>query len=153
MIVPIKQSALKKKEPYYILRYNYMIGDANGYTIKEVEISKDNPFLEWYFTLLSRVKPIKGHYGVILSKERLKRTYEEGQLTLEEYDFLLTLMFEDSIPTEGFNKFLDVEKYISEFCEGVIEDVGYGTWVSLKDLELYYVDEHGNKFNTRIVNL
>jgi hypothetical protein len=50
--------------PHYILKYDYMIGDSDGYTSEKIRVSVDNPFLERYVTLLNSLKPTKGTWGL-----------------------------------------------------------------------------------------
>lgn len=137
----------KKNEPYYLLKFEYMIGDANGNTSETVKISKDNPYLERFYTLLTSLKPIKNRWGVILEWDRLLDTYEEGQLTEEEYSFLEGLMFDDS-DSEAFD--FGNDKFSCEFFEGVRGHTEY-SYLTLEGLSLKYVDEYGIKHKCEVV--
>lgn len=52
-----KKKEIKESEPYYLLKFKYMIGDANGYTSEKVKISLENPFLERLVKLLNSLEP------------------------------------------------------------------------------------------------
>ena len=93
----VKEKKSKKKiTPYYILKYNYMIGDANGNTSEKMDISKDNPYLERYCTLLNSLEATKGYWGISLESDRLYEHFTEGQITEDDYKFLCRMMFEES---------------------------------------------------------
>ena len=84
----------KASKPYYVLVYNYMIGDGDGHTNEEVELSVDNPYIERYVTLLNSLKPLKDSWGVGLDRCRLYEQFDEGQITKDDYSFLNRLMFD-----------------------------------------------------------
>lgn len=141
----------KPQEPYYNLTYNYMIGDADGETTEESTCSINNPYVERYVTLLNKLTPPKGHWGIILERSRLKDHFEQGQLTQEEYDFLKCTMFNDNSgstfnPSEG-----DLDEYLYDFCEGVRGDAEY-SFLVFEGITLEYVDEYGEVFQTEIVS-
>jgi hypothetical protein len=132
-----KKTSGKKVTTHYILQYNYMIGDDNGYTDESVKLSKDNPFIERYVTLINKLKPTKGHWGVVLDKSRLIKHYTENQITKDEYEFLNGLMFESN----------DSNEYTNEFFEGVRSDAEY-SFLVFQGCDLYYIDEYGEKHET-----
>ena len=66
-----KNKSKKLSDPYYKLVYNYMIGDANGYTTEEETVSLDNPYVERYITLMNSLKTTKGKWGIILNSNSL----------------------------------------------------------------------------------
>jgi hypothetical protein len=132
----------RKKKPYYLLVYNYMIGDADGYTTEEVEVSIDNPYLERYCKLLNKLKPNKGYWGLSLDEENIEKCHNEKQINKEEYDFLMATMFENEEMYDG-----DGAK--SEFFEGVRSDTEY-SFLVFENVELFYFDENGKKHKTKI---
>jgi len=67
-----KKLPKRKSKPYYILTIKYMIGDADGDTSEEAEISKDNPFLERFCKILRKLRNPEGHWGISLSDEGLE---------------------------------------------------------------------------------
>lgn len=159
MIEILKEKAPKKKKnPYYILRYNYMIGDANGNTTEEVRVSVDNPFVERYVKLLNSLKPTKGHWGIVFEGGIGYGHVEEGHITEDDYDFLQRMMneewdeddFEDGMsPETRFMVDKKDEKFASEFFEGVSGETEY-SFLVFKGVELFYYDEYGKKHKTKI---
>jgi hypothetical protein len=148
-IVKEKQSK-KKQDPYYILTYNYMIGDANGYTDEEVTLSADNPFIERYVTILNKLSPTKGHWGVMLSRGRMLAHHEEGQITSEEYNFLMRTAFEEDLDEEDeLFKTEQENEWANEFSDGVRAEAEY-SFLVFEGVDLEYVDEYGKKHKTQI---
>ena len=75
-MIEVIQPQQQKIEPYYVLHFNYMIGDADGHTDRIIDISIDNPFLERFVTLLNNLKPPKNRWGFGLTEEDIQ-TIEE----------------------------------------------------------------------------
>jgi len=148
-MITIKKEKKQKEvtEPYYLLRYDYMIGDSNGYTTKEADISIDNPFLERYYTLLNSLHETEGTWGVVLDEEYLYDSFKENQITEDDYNFLLRLMFKGKKSTYVISP--ENEKYANEFAYGVQSDNEY-SFLVFEGLDLKYVDEHGKKHKTEI---
>lgn len=152
-----KKSKKKKRTPYYILKYNYMIGDANGYTNEKVIISENNPFLERYVTLLRSLKPTTGRWGIVFDEYRLFNHYKEGQITKDDYAFLIKMMFEnvdinEDEDEEQFDEFIvnpEDEEYSFEFYDGIKGDTEY-SFLVFEGVDLHYVDEYGEKHKTII---
>lgn len=65
-MIKIKYRTEKLYDPYYILQFNYMIGDAKGYTNERVGISLDNPYTEKFITLINSLKPFSGTWELYL---------------------------------------------------------------------------------------
>ena len=147
MIEIIKTKPSKKvNQPYYSLKYNYMIGDADGNTTETVKISKDNPYLERYLVLLDKLKPTPGYWGISLEENKLKDHLKVGQISKDDYEFLKRIMFcEDS----EFKVSKENEDFANEFYEGVVSDTEY-SFLSFEGFELKYVDEFGVKHKTKI---
>jgi hypothetical protein len=148
----------KEREPYYLLVYDYMIGDANGNITEEVRLSKDNPFIERYVTLLNQLKPTKGTWGIILDSGRLYDFLDEKQITQEDYDFLNRLMFEcwdeDIDEEDEPSTFTPTEEeidYTLEFYEGIRSEAEY-SFLVFEGCTLYYYDNFGVKHKTKFVN-
>ena len=140
-MIKIKYKTEKICDPCYVLTYNYMIGDADGYTKEKITLSLDNPYIERYCRLLNSLTPINGHWGVMLSGSRLKKHYEEGQLTETDYIFLNQLMFE-----EGYEN----DEYSSEFFEGVKADGEY-FFLVFEGCDLSYIDEYDVEHETYFI--
>ena len=151
-MIKIKEKNKKKKnDPYYMLVYNYMIGDSNGNTSKEVIVSLDNPYLERYCLLLNKLQPTPGHWGVSLEKYRIKKHIDAKQITEDDCKFLSILMFEES-------EYEDKEEYLGkdnidfadEFYEGVRAEAEY-SFLVFEGVDLFYIDEYGIEHETEIV--
>lgn len=141
---PTKPSK-KKIKPYYLLTYNYMIGDADGYTSEEVELSADNPHIERHCKLLQKLKPIKGHWGISLNQEQINNALKCKQITKSDYDFLFRTMFPYDLDEEDENYIED--KFLDEFDSGIKSDTEY-SFLTFQDLELIYVDENNTHHQT-----
>lgn len=148
----------KKQDPYYILKYEYMIGDANGYTNEKITVSADNPFIERYVKLLNKLEPTKGTWGIILSYgNRMWSHHQEGQITLDDYNFLNRLAFPESLDEEEDEESINYFKteqendWADEFYEGVRSDTEY-SFLVFQGVELKYVDEYGKKHKTKFVD-
>jgi len=144
----------RKVTPHYLLKYSYMIGDANGNISETSRISEDNPFLERYVTLLNSLKSTKGHWGISLEADKMFGHLNEKQITENDYAFLIRLMFEeyDYYQEDIENKFMVAEeddKYASEFHGSVRSDTEY-SFLVFEGVELMYIDEYGEKHETVI---
>ena len=130
-----------------------MIGDANGNTSEELDISTDNPYLERYVKLLNSLKPNKGSWGVMLNLEDLDSFLEEKQITEDDYQFLKKMMFEEWDENDEDNSTFIVEpenlKHSQEFYDGVMADTEY-SFLVFEGIYLQYVDENNVKHETII---
>jgi len=145
MIEIVKETKGTKKvcEPHYLLTYNYMIGDADGDTTEKVEVSLDNPYLERFVKLMNSLQPTKGYWGICLEEGRLENHFKEGQITEDDYNFLLALLF-DWETKSTFVIEPENEEYSHEFSEGVRSETEY-SFLSFEGIDLQYVDEFGKK--------
>lgn len=144
----------KKITPHYILTYDYMIGDANGNTSEKAKISADNPFIERYVTLLGKLKPIKGTWGIMLRPQDIYGNYKEKRISKIDYEFLMKAMFEydeDEDEETVFEEFLSItekeEDFLFELQEGVQAETEY-SFLVFQGADLTYIDEHGEKHDT-----
>lgn len=148
-IVQNKEKTEKVNDPYYCLTYNYMIGDADGNTTEECQVSLKNPFLERYVTLLNKLEPTKGHWGIVFDGESILDDFlTEGQINDDDYHFLSRLMFEDSESEYPISP--ENEEYANEFYEGVRGDTEY-SFLVFEGVDITYIDEYGVEHNTEIV--
>lgn len=138
----------RKKKPYYQLEFDYMIGDADGETMEKIKVSVDNPFLERFVSLINKLKPKKGHWGMSLNYETVESSFKRKLITKNDKEFLLRMMFEDEssfiISDED-----DDNGYVFELSEGVKAEVEY-SFLTLQSLDLYYYDEDGKRNKTKI---
>lgn len=134
-------------EPCYILVYNYMIGDADGSTTREAEVSLENPYIERYVTLMNSLRPVRGSWGFMLQEEDLTKAFEEGQITEDDYNFLLCMAFaEGDFFVEEHNK-----DYSYEFVEGVRSETEY-SFLVFEGIEIYYLSKFGYRHLCEIVD-
>lgn len=156
----VKEKPRKRKiKPHYLLKYEYMIGDADGDTSKTVKVSADNPYLERYCKLLKKVKPVKGTWGICLDTETLEKWLNEKQITKDDYQFLQATMFDpdfgiltiDNTDENGEKNPYDLDKdrFLAEFYEGVDSETEY-SFLVFEGLDLKYVDENGVKSKARV---
>jgi len=147
MIEIVKETKTKKKSsPYYILKYEYMIGDADGNTSEKVEVLADNPYLERYVKLLNSLKPLDGKWGIVLDSYEFHKFVEQGQITEDDYKFLNSLMWEGNDLYEGID---EDDEHAWAFCEGVQGETEY-SFLVFEGIKLTYVDEDGKKHKTKI---
>ncbi len=150
MIAIVKEKTqTKKKTPYYKLKFNYMIGDANGHTSKTVKVSHKNPYLERFVSLLNKLKPIKGHWGTVFEYNLLDELLKEKQITQDDYHFLDRMMNEEYDEDSEFIVEEENEDYADEFYNGVRGETEY-SFLVFQDVELTYYDEYGKSHKTKI---
>lgn len=147
----------KKGDPYYILKFNYMIGDSNGDTSYDVYLSDDNPHIERFCKVLNSLKPLKGHWGIILDPWEFPKYLEQNLLSEDDYNFLNATLFEsyddDDYEGDETPTLYDVKKddFLTEFYEGVRCEIP-SSFLVFEGVELYYYDENGVKYNTEFVD-
>lgn len=139
IVIKQKKSRKRKLTPYYKLVFNYMIGDADGYTTEEVEVNKDNPHIERFCKLLNKLKPTKGTWGIALDENCLDDMLKEKQLNQDNYDFLYKTLFN--------NCSADEEEYMGSFYKGVRLETEY-SFLVFEGVDLFYIDENGQQFET-----
>jgi hypothetical protein len=153
-----KKKKKKKQNPCYLLEFSYMIGDGRGHTEEEMTASiEDADIVERFVTLINKLTPTKGHWGVMLEDDRIYKHFEEGQITEDDYKFLTTVMFDDYYDeddeeendnTEEENEY---KKYSGYFSECVMSVTEY-SFLVFEGVDLYYYDEYGIKHETEIIN-
>lgn len=149
-----KKNKKKKQDPYYLLKFNYMIGDARGYTNEETAVGiEDAEIVERFVKLMNKLKPTKGHWGIMLEDDRIYEHFQEGQMTEDDFNFLSTVLFEDwedeeEEEDEVENKYKHLNGYFSD-C--VRADAEY-SFLIFEGIDLYYYDEYGIKYDTEIVD-
>jgi hypothetical protein len=148
-MIKVIQPDGRKQDPYYLLYFQYMIGDADGDTEGEAYVSLDNPFVERFVTLLNRLKPPKHYWGFGLKQDKIEEIYKEGQMTEDEYKFLTRILFDDREDNDYF-KTEQENDWADEFNEGVKGEVEY-SFLTFQGVYLIYVDETGRHLKTEIV--
>jgi hypothetical protein len=140
-MIKVIEKKKSKQKPYYLLEFNYMIGDADGHTEEKMKCPiKDADVIERFVTLVNGLKPLKGTWGIVFEKYDFNKFLKEGQLNQEDYDFLKNVMFWDDEEKDMNGYFADYIKGEAEYSFLVFEGVG-----------LYYYDENGVKHETKIV--
>jgi len=154
IIIKEKKKRKKKTDPYYELVFNYMIGDANGDTAEEVILSADNPYIERFVTLLNRLKPTSGTWGIVFGSRNstLEQFLHEKQITADEYLFLGQTMFDGWGPKNGDSlQYLSEDskayEWMGQFFEGIRGETEY-SFLVFQGCDLYYYDEYGQKHET-----
>lgn len=143
-----KKKKNEKQNPYYLLEFSYMIGDADGHTEEEMGAPiEDAEIIERFVKLINNLKPTSGTWGIVFSRYELKDFLTEGQITEDDYDFLKTVMFSIDRDDKD-NKYKDYESYFSECIQG---DAEY-SFLVFEGVDLYYYDEYGVKHETEIIN-
>ena len=140
-----KKEKLTKQDPYYLLVFNYMIGDANG--DKEESMAcpvEDAEIVERFVRLVNSLKPLSGTWGIVFDSWEFDRFLKEGQLNQDDYDFLRKVMFW-SDEDEGDDGY--ITSYFSECIRG---EASY-SFLVFQGVDLYYYDEYGIKYETQIV--
>jgi len=149
-----KKKRRRETKPYYLLTYDYMIGDANGNTCETVNVSKDNPYLERYYTLLNSLQATKGTWGIVFDEHDFYKFFNEKQITEDDYVFLMRMMFPEYEDEGEIESNFDVPKenedYSYEFQRGVKGDVEY-SFLVFEGLDLHYIDSYGIKNKTKII--
>jgi hypothetical protein len=138
-------------EPYYKLVYNYMIGDANGNTTYDTTVSIENPYVERYISLINSLKPIRGRWGIVFERQRLRQHFNEGQLSEDDYNFLNKMMFDEyDFDNDGEVETTTEDEYTWQFMEGVRGETEY-SFLVFEGVDLLYVDCFGVEHETIIV--
>lgn len=143
-----KKKQTTKKDPYYILKVEYMIGDADGDTFEEEVFSiQSGPVLEKFCKILDKLNPLKGTWGIVLDRG-IERWFEEGQITQEDVDFWNIFVYSD------YNE-EDLDDETNKMLDLVGDELGYlvrgeteYSFLVYQDYSLKYVNEYGEKFNT-----
>lgn len=141
MIEIVKKKKSKKlKDPYYKLVFNYMIGDADGQTKKEMTLGVEHAdTIERFVKLINSLEPTNNTWGIVLDSYDFHKFLDEGQLNEEDYKWLKGVMFED----------YDDDETTPLFWECVMGETEY-SFLVFEGVSLFYYDEHGVKHKTRI---
>jgi len=157
----------KRIEPYYRLKFSYMIGDADGDTTEKIDIPLNNPYVERVVDVLNNCDTPKGHWGMILDSEHFTKLLNQGKMTQSDYNFCKVVVFGDDID-EHMEEFFSKERieadklklleitgdeksYAYEFEEACITSIGH-SFAVFEGIDLYYIDEYGVKHETKIVD-
>jgi hypothetical protein len=138
-----KKETKTKQNPYYLLEFDYMIGDADGDTKESMACPiEDAEIVERFVKLINGLKPLSGTWGIVFDSYDFVGFLNEGQLNQEDYDFLKKVMFWGDGEDDD-----DMRGYFSECIRG---ETSYSSLV-FQGVSLYYYDEYGIKHETRIV--
>lgn len=145
-LVEKKKPVGKTNEPYYKLIYYYMIGDADGETQETVQLTINNPFIEKFCSLLEKIEPRKGYYGISLDEGIVDSNVAAGNITFEEGKFLEMCLFNG--PEDEMQEILgDDFIFAYQFSEGVRNETEY-SYLSFEGYDLFYIDEYGETHDT-----
>ena len=136
---PLTKAKVKKIKPHYSLVYQYLIGETCGFKSTKLKVALDDPTLERYFKILNSLRPTSDMWYVMLEEENLVKHIELGQITEDDAEFLRQTMYNPkSIYSKGIITY--VERY-SPFDSGD---------ASLQYVEIFYFDEDGIKYETKV---
>jgi hypothetical protein len=136
---PLTKAKAKKIKPHYSFVYQYLIGETSGFKSTKVKVALDDPTLERYFKILDSLRPTSDMWYVMLEEENLVKHIELGQITEDDAEFLRQTMYNPkSIYSKGIITY--VERY-SPFNSGD---------ASLQYVEIFYFDEDGIKYETKV---
>lgn len=144
-MIKIENKRKKVYEPHYIIIHNYMIGDADGNTSTEIEISDQfEEQIEEYLKLLGKLRCSEGKIGF-----NLKEKYFRLMPDLEEKDAERLLFY---LGDESYEyKYYDINSDDFGLFEELSHNGGEYYFVTFNDYELFYVDETGEKRKAKIV--
>jgi hypothetical protein len=138
-----KQKNKTKQNPYYLLEFNYMIGDADGHTEEEMTFGiEDADIVERFVKLINGLKPLSGTWGIVFERHEFHKF--KNQLSEDDFNFLKNVMFENWGEEESED---DYTGYFSECIKGETEY----SFLVFKGVNLYYYDENGIKYDTEFV--
>lgn len=134
----IKLVPMKKEPPHYHVVFNYMIGDADGYTTYDFTCESTEEIEEAikYISILNKLKPLKDHWGICFDDFYIK-DYPEEYIGLSENEYNI---FKSLICP---NNFEDVREKISECLRSETEY----SFLVFEKVDVYYYDENGIKYN------
>ena len=131
----------KKIKPYYSFVYQYLIGETSGFKSTKVKVALDDPQLERYFKVVDSLQRTDDMWYVMLEEEYLVKHVKEGHITEYDAEFLRETMYNPkSIYSKGVLIYVDRGH---PFKSGD---------ASLSYVELFYFDEDGIKYETKVID-
>jgi hypothetical protein len=91
----IKLVPIEKEPPHYHVVFNYMIGDADGYTTYDFTCESTEEIEEAikYISILNKLKPLKDHWGICFDDFYIK-DYQENILDYQKTNIIyLNLLY------------------------------------------------------------
>lgn len=135
----IKLVPIINDDPYYKVVFNYMIGDADGYTSYDL-ICKEEDIEEvmQYINILNKLKPFEGHWGVGFDDYPTEYPGDYIGLSEKEYDIFIDLLNSGDDP--GIR---------GEICECLRDRTEY-SFLVFQGASAYYYDIFNTKFNVEL---
>jgi hypothetical protein len=142
-----KQKSKKAKNPYYKLKFNYMIGDADGHTDEEMTVSVgwNDELIERFVKLINSLKPLEGTWGIVFDHYEFDKF--KTQLNDDDFNFLKNVMFEDWDDDEDEE---EGDKNNGLFADCIQGEAEY-SFLVFEGVDLYYYDENGVKHDTEFI--
>lgn len=138
----IKLVPIINDSPYYHVIFNYMIGDADGYTSYDFTFTTcDEENIEEvmeYINILNKLKPLKGHWGVGFDDYPEEYPGEYIGLSEKEYDIFIDLL--NSGNDLGIR---------GEICECLRDRTEY-SFLVFQGAEVYYYDTFNTKYKVEL---
>lgn len=135
----IKLVPIINDNPYYKVIFNYMIGDADGYTSYDLTY-KDEQIEEVmkYITILNKLKPLEGHWGICFENYTNEYPGEYIGLSKEEYEIFIDLLnSDDDLGIKG------------EICECLRSRTEY-SFLVFQGASVFYYDVFNTKYNVEL---
>lgn len=135
----IKLVPIMNDYPYYHVIFNYMIGDAHGYT--SYDFTCDDEHVEEvmkYVDILNKLKPLAGYWGVCFENYPDEYPGKYIGLTEEEYEIFKELL--NSGDDEGIK---------GEICECLRDRTEY-SFLVFQGAEVYYYDIFNTKYEVEL---
>lgn len=132
-MIKIKKKEARKIEPYYLLKFDYMIGDADGSTTEEMTfgVGVYDDKIERFVKLINGLKPYKGTWGIVFDSYEFHKF--KDQLSEDDFKFLKDVMFNDGL-----------------FDDAIRGETDY-SFLVFEGVTLYYYDETGVRYDTEFV--
>lgn len=133
----IKLVPIEKEPPRYHVVFNYMIGDADGYTTYGFTCESTEEIEEAikYISILNKLKPLKDHWGICFDNYTEEYPGEYIGLSEDEYNTFIDLLYS--------NDYDDIRGEISECLKSETEY----SFLVFEKVDVYYYDENGIKYN------
>lgn len=135
----IKLVPIMNDSPYFQVKFQYMIGDADGYTSYDFNCEeKDIEEVMKYINILNKLKPLEGYWGVGFDSYPSEYPGKYIGLSEEEYEIFIDLLNSgDDLGIKG------------EICECLRDRTEY-SFLVFQGASVYYYDIFNTKFNVEL---
>lgn len=135
----IKLIPIINDSPYFQIKFQYMIGDADGYTSYDFTCGEEDiEEVMRYINILNKLRPLEGHWGICVEDYPDEYPGEYIGLSKEEYEIFKELL--DSGDDDGIK---------GEICECLRSRTEY-SFLVFQGVSVYYYDIFNTKFNVEL---